>query len=95
MNLKQIVRKGLIVGGLIAALSGFADANLPKVNANELLFFQMGREYGIDCISLGYDTDGDNLEDLKFHYKLYSISKFGANTDLGSYAVDLNKDGKL
>ncbi|MBA7637058.1 hypothetical protein ES703_44690 [subsurface metagenome] len=44
MNLKQIVKKGLIAGGLAFAFNGFANGNIPKVNADELSSYQFGAQ---------------------------------------------------
>jgi len=97
MNLKQIVKKGLIVGGLLVALSGFADANFPKVSADELKSFN--RDINGDYVSLGYDINQDNHEDVKFRYFIYPVEDNKdytlAYTELDSYAVDKNKDGEF
>jgi len=100
MNLEKTVRKmgkivgrGLAVGGLLVALSGFADANLPKVHADDLLYFQIGCELGDDCCTLGYDVDWDGIEDVKFHYVTDPITEYSADTYLNYYAIDLDLNG--
>ncbi len=94
MNLKQIVKTGLVAGGLLAAVNGFADGNLPTVYADELVYLHVGYEFGGNYISLGYDTFGDGLDDVNFHYTLDQESPFEADTYLAHYAVDLDFDGE-
>ena len=108
MNLEKNIRKigkivgrGLAVGGLLVALSGFADANLPKVHADQLksVWYNIAPP-GIsikNCVYLGYDTNQDNQPDMAFTYELSRPNAFAweEKTDLVGYAHDLNKDGEF
>ena len=108
MNLEKTVRKigktvgrGLAVGGLLVAPIVFADANIPKVNADQLksVWYNIAPP-GIsikNCVYLGYDTDQDNQPDMAFTYELSKLNAFDweEKTDLVGYAHDLNKDGEF
>ncbi len=98
MNLKQILKKGLVVGGLLVALSGFADANVPKVHADELTSIQFDEPESVSqsgVLQLGYDTNHDRREDVKFKYETAKFWGELSDFYLKDCAIDSNKDGKF
>ncbi len=90
MNLKEIIKIGLIVGGLALAVNGFANGNLPKVYADQLKSFQFNKEFSL----IGYDTNQDGKEDAVFKYRIERIGTEDLGVLLKSYALDINKDGE-
>jgi hypothetical protein len=90
MNLKEIIKKGLIVGGLLVALNGFAEGNSPKVYADQLRCVQFREQKNL--LHLGYDTDKDGREDVRIEYQAREYGGKLFDFYLKDYAVDLNKD---
>ena len=93
MSLKQIVKKGLLVGGLLVAPIVFADGNAPKVHADQLRFIQFREQKNL--LHLGYDTDKDGREDVRIEYQAREYDGKLFDFYLKDCAIDKNKDGKF
>ena len=93
MNLKKIVRKGIATVGLIAAIGAGAEG-LPKIKPDQMGWIMYGQhENGVTYINIGYDTDGDKLEDTRFHYQVVPTPGGLMYSRLMSYGVDADRDG--
>ncbi len=84
---------------LLTILAGLLSANLsaqelPKVNEEDMhwLIFDT-HPNGQPNITKGYDTDGDKLEDTRFHYEVFPLANGAFAAQLTAYAIDKNKDG--
>ncbi len=77
---------------LAGLLSVNLSAELPKVNQEDMHWVIVGNNLSSPSIITGYDTDGDEMEDTRFHYLLYPLPNGVMQSILTSYGVDLNRD---
>ncbi len=80
----------LLAGLLSASLSA---QELPKVKAEDMHWIMFGQHPAGPCITHGYDTDGDEKEDTRFHYIMYPMPDGAFFIQLDSYAIDENRNG--
>ncbi len=97
IEIKKIIRNTFLSIGLVASINAYSEKpELPIVRQEGLMVVHFGMHLdGMRCITLGYDTDGDNKEDTRFHYPTISIIAYTSQTLLDSYGIDLNRDYKF
>ncbi len=69
---------------------------VPEVKQERLVMVRFGNHpEGYACITLGYNTDDDTIEDVRFHYRVVPYNNNTVRVKMDGYAIDADRNHKF
>ncbi len=103
MNLKEIIRRTLLIGGILVATAGQIKADspsdllgkrtgIPLVNPSRLMYVLPRGDQNSGVLIFGYDQNKDGYEDTRLIYRIKGEILGVTYTNLLRYYIDLDNN---